>query len=271
VTVTLGNFLLALLVLYGFAVASWLLEQTLKHTLPSRLEAELGTVESVATLARYAVLAVGIVATLAVMGFDATSLAIVAGGLSVGIGIGLQEIVANFVSGLTLLFEQSLRPGDVIEIDGHINRVDKISLRATQVRTLDNTELIIPNATFTTAQVTSLTRGDRLIRVRLPFGVAYGSDPELVRQVATKTALQHELTLAEPSPVVLHRGFGDSALNFELGVWTNQPAQRERYRSDLYYRLQAALKEHKIEIPFPQRDLHIRSGGETVGAAQPDE
>lgn len=259
VSVTLNGFFFAGLTLYAFLIAGWLLEQFINKTFPQRFNAESGEIKSVASLIRYFIIGLGIVIAFAFLGFDATSLAIVAGSLLVGIGIGLQEIVANFISGFTLLFEQSLRPGDVIEIDGRVNEVERINLRATIVRTLDNTELIIPNATFTTAQVANLTRGGRLIRTRLPFGVAYNSNPDHVRQIATETALEHELTLATPAPVVLHRGFGDSALNFELAVWMEEPKLRERYRSDIYYRLLKAFKENGIEIPFPQRDLHFRS------------
>lgn len=259
-TIALSGLIFAGLTLYAFGVFGWIVEQIMNGTLPQRLKAEAGEIQSVATLVRYFIISIGIVVALGIMGFNATSLAIVAGSLLVGIGIGLQEIVANFVSGLTLLFEQSMRPGDIIEIDGRINQVEKISLRATFVRTLDNTELIIPNATFTTAQVENLSRDGRLIRSRIPFGIAYGSDIDHVIQTATEVALKHDLTLSNPPPYVMQKGFGDSSLKFELASWMNQPKLRERYKSDLYFALLKAFSDQKIEIPFPQRDLHIRSG-----------
>ncbi len=264
VTLTLGGLLTALAVLYVFAVSAWMTQIGMVRYLPQRFAVEVGVAQSVALLSRYAILAVGIVAAMSMLGFDATSLAIVAGGLSVGIGIGLQDLVANFVSGLTLLFEQSLRPGDVIELNGNVHRVEKVSLRATKVRTLDNVEIIIPNAQFTTNQVATLTGTDSSVRVGLPFGVSYDSDPQEVARVAVATARRHGLVLPQPEPSLLFRGFGESSLDFELAVWLDVPERRERVRSDLYFMLFGALRESGIEIPYPQRDLNLRRGWEPV-------
>ena len=194
----LGDLLLALITLYLFIVTAWIAELMMVRTLPSRFNSEPGVIESVATLVRYFFLATGVIVFLGILGLNITSLAIIAGGLSVGIGIGLQDIVSNFVSGLVLLFEQTLRSGDVIELDGRISTVEKISLRATIVRTRTNEELIIPNASFTTEKVKNFTKSDRLVQVIVPFGVSYQSDPELVRRLAVETGLQHPLVLAEP-------------------------------------------------------------------------
>lgn len=269
VTVNLGiasvnvtALLTAIVVLYIFIVAAWVVEQIMMRSLPDRLDAEPGVIESFATLARYALLSLGILVFLGLLGLDFTSLAIVAGGLSVGIGIGLQDIVSNFVSGLVLLFEQSLKPGDVVEINGSISQVQKISLRATTVRTLTNEELIIPNANFTTSQVKNLTKSDRLVRITVPFGVSYKSDPGVVRQLAIDTGGRHPLVLPDPPPNLLFRGYGDSSIDFELRVSVNQPELTMLIRSDLYYMLWEALAEHGITIPFPQRDLNLGSGWE---------
>ena len=263
-SVNLQSLFSALIALYIFIVAAWVVEQIMMRSLPSRLEAEPGVIESFATLTRYALLSLGIIVSLGIMGLDFTSLAIVAGGLSVGIGIGLQDIVANFVSGLVLLFEQSLKPGDVIELDGHISRVEKINLRATIVRTLTHEELIIPNANFTTNQVKNLTKSDRLVRVTIPFGVSYKSDPELVRELAVDTGRQHPLVLADPPPRLLFRGYGESSIDFELRASINQPEMKLQIVSDLYYMLWNALKEQGITIPFPQRDLNLGNGWEKL-------
>ncbi len=261
---TLSNLLLALLVLYLFIIAGWVIGQSMMHWLPSRISAEQGVIDSVATLTRYALLAAGIVLSLSLLGLDFTSIAIIAGGLSVGIGIGMQDFVANFVSGLVLLFEQTLRPGDVIEIENRISQVQKISLRATTVRTLTNQELIIPNSTFTSQQVTNLTKSDRIVRILVPLSVSYRSSPETVRSVASATALQHELVLAEPPPFVAFLGYGESSLDFNLSVSVDQPERSGRIRSDLYYMLWDAFAEHGIEIPFPQRDLNLGDGWEKL-------
>jgi len=186
--------------------------------------------------------------------------------LSVGIGIGLQDLVSNFVSGLVLLFEQSLRPGDVVELDGRISQVEKISLRATTVRTRTNEELIIPNANFTTHQLKNLTKSDRIVQVRIPLGVSYKSDPELVRQLAIETGLQHPLVLAYPTPQLIFSEYGESSLDFILLVTVNQPEMMITIRSDIYYVLWKVFAEHNIEIPFPQRDLNLGDGWEKVAS-----
>ncbi len=264
ISFTFGNLVTALIVLYIFVVAAWIAKQVMIQTLPARLNAEPGVIESVATLTRYALLSLGILLSLSFLGLNLTSLAIVAGGLSVGIGIGLQDIVANFVSGLVLLFEQSLRPGDVIELDGRISEVEKISLRATTVRTLTNEELIVPNNNFTTNQVKNFTKSERLVRVIVPLGVSYKSDPDLVRQLAIETSLLHPQVLADPPPTLMFHGYGDSSLDFNLLVSTNQPELTLKIRSDLYYMLWEKLAENKIEIPFPQRDLNLGNGWEKL-------
>jgi small-conductance mechanosensitive channel len=232
------------------------------RTLPDQLGTEPGVIESFATLARYALLSLGFVAFLGMLGADFTSLAIVAGGLSVGIGIGLQDIVANFVSGLVLLFEQSLKPGDMVELDGRISKVEKISLRATTVRTFTNEELIIPNASFTTNQVKNLTKSDRLIRLVLPFGVSYKSDPEMIRRLAVETCQRHSLVLANPPPKLLFRGYGESSIDFELMVGIDRPELTMAIKSDLYYMLWKTFAKNDITIPFPQRDLNLGDGWE---------
>jgi len=257
-----GSLVTAAIVLYVFVVAAWIVQQVMVHTLPDRLNSEPGVIESVATLTRYTLLSLGVLLSLSFLGVNFTSLAIVAGGLSVGIGIGLQDIVANFVSGLVLLFEQSLRPGDVIEIDGRISTVQKISLRATTVRTLTNEELIVPNNSFTTTQVKNFTKSERLVQITVPFGVSYKSDPELVRQLVIETSASHPLVLAYPPPTLLFKGYGDSSLDFELRVSINQPELTYRIRSDLYFMLRKMFNENHIEIPFPQRDLNLKDGWE---------
>jgi small-conductance mechanosensitive channel len=263
---TLGDLLTSLIVLYIFIVLAWAAKELTMDTLPDRLDADPAVIGSMATLARYVLLAMGIVLSLALLGLDLSSLAIVAGGLSVGIGIGLQDIVANFVSGLALLFEQSLRPGDVIQIDDRITRVEKVSLRATTVRTRTNEELIVPNNTFTSTKVVNYTKSDRLVQIVLPLGVSYNSDPAQVRQLAVETSLRQAQVLPSPEPQLLFRSFGDSSLDFNLVVSTSRPELTYRIKSDLYYMLWQTFAENGIEIPYPQRDLNLGAGWEKLTA-----
>ena len=264
ISVTVRNLLVALIILYLFSVAAWVVEQAMVHTLPGLLHADPSVIGSIAILARYTLLAIGLLFSLGMLGLDFTSLAIVAGGLSVGIGIGLQEYVSNFVSGLVILFEQTVRPGDVVEVDGLISQVEKISLRATTVRTRANEEFIIPNSNFTSQHVKNLTKSERRVRIRIPFGVSYKSDPEMIRQLVTETSLQHPLVLAEPPPLLFFLGFGESSIEFELLVSVDHPELMLRVKSDLYYMVWEVFAKHKIEIPYPQRDLHMGDGWEKL-------
>jgi small-conductance mechanosensitive channel len=260
------NLATSLIVLYIFIISAWLVQQIMQATLPQRLNIESGLVESVATLVRYSILSIGIIVSLSLLGLDFTSLAIVAGGLSVGIGIGLQDIVANFVSGIVLLFEQSMRPGDVIELDGRISRVERISLRATTLRTRTNEEVIVPNATFTTHQIKNLTKSDRLVQAVIPISVSYDSDPEMIRQLTVETSLTHPNVLAHPAPNLVFSAYGESSLDFNLLVSTTEPELSLMIKSDLYYMLWQVFAENGVTIPFPQRDLNLGVGWENLVA-----
>jgi small-conductance mechanosensitive channel len=189
----------------------------------------------------------------------------------VGIGIGLRDIIANFFSGLLLLFEQTLRPGDVIELDGRVSEVERISLRATTVRTRDNVNIIIPNATFTTEKVTTLTKEERRVRNVLSFSVRQDSDPRQVRQVVEETVLNHAWVLAEPAPSLRFDGYDDANLFFILKVWVDHPERRGRIKSDLFYMIWDALAENGIEIADDHLDLNLRRGWQKLRAGQEQE
>ncbi len=264
--VTVQRFFSAGAVLYAFAVASWALALGLRRIMQERSTVDPGVIESVVTISRYVVIGIGLLIALYLLGVNMATLALIGGGLSIGVGFGLQNIIANFISGLVLLFEQSVLPGDVIEIDGQIGIVDHVNIRATTVRTLDNIEVLVPNETFITTEVTTLTKTNREIRSLLPVGVSYGSDPQEVRRVACTTAKRHGLILDYPEPELLFRGFGDSSLNFDLAIWIDKPQQVHRVRSDIYYMLWEAFAKNNIEIPFPQRDLNLGNGWEKIRA-----
>jgi small-conductance mechanosensitive channel len=212
------------------------------------------------TIGRYVVIAGAVVIVAAALGVDPRALAIITGGLSVGIGFGLQEIVANFVSGIVLLFEQSLRPGDVVSMENEMGTVKSLGIRATTVRTRDNVEVIVPNQAFLTSAVTTYTKTDRIVRVKIPVGVSYGSDPKEIREVLLEVARQHNLVQEKPEPVVRFIGFGDSSLDFQLEIWLDDPMLTMSIKSDLRFMIWTAFTKRNIEIPFPQRDLHLRSG-----------
>jgi small-conductance mechanosensitive channel len=272
--VTGGDILRVLIIL---AIA-WLLSRGIRHAIRRFAKSESsGTQASwytVGRLTHYAIIVIASFIALSSIGLDFSNLALVAGALSVGIGFGLQAIVSNFISGLIILFEHTLRVGDYIELDtGLTGTVKAINVRSTLINTNDNIDIVVPNSEFVTARLTNWTLGERILRVRIPFGVAYGSDKELVKKAALEAAAEVSYTLTNmkgrDADVWLVE-FGDSSLNFLLLVWVNrQGAKRPtRTRAAYLWALETKLKEYGIEIPFPQRDLHLRSGW---SPPQPDE
>ena len=228
-----------------------------------------GSQASLYTLSRlshYTIIIIALFIALSSIGLDFSNLALVAGALSVGIGFGLQSIVSNFVSGLIILFEHTLRVGDYIELDtGLTGTVKAINVRSTLINTNDNIDIVVPNSEFVTTRLTNWTLGERVLRVRIPFGVAYGSDKELVRKAAIEAADEVPYTLTHIKrrrPDVWLVDFGDSSLNFLLTVWVNREGARRptRTRAAYLWALETKLTEYGIEIPFPQRDVNLRSG-----------
>ncbi|HAV64190.1 MAG TPA: mechanosensitive ion channel protein MscS [Verrucomicrobiales bacterium] len=208
----------------------------------------------------YVVIAFGLFVALQTVGLNLSSLAIFAGAIGVGVGFGLQNIVSNFMSGLIILAERPIAQGDYVDVGGVGGRVREINLRSTTVVTNDNISIIVPNSEFISNTVTNFSHGDPKIRVRLPIGIAYGSDVQKFRKGMIEIAKANSDVLPEPEPVVFFIGFGESSLDFELAVWADDQAFRPlRFKSALYYAIEAKLRELEIEIPFPQRDLHIRT------------
>lgn len=231
-----------------------ILSRVLKHT---RLD--VGLQFAIAKIFGYVVVVLGFYFALVVNGVNLSSLAVVAGALGLGIGFGLQSIVANFVSGIVLLAERPVALGDRIEVDGVAGRVSRISLRATTVITNDNIAIIVPNSHLTSNPVTNWSHGDPRVRLRLPIGVAYGTDPERLRELLMRVATSHPHVLNDPPPTIYFDEFGDNALLFELAVWTNTMTHTpRRFRSELNFLIEHALREANIEIPFPQRVVHLR-------------
>ena len=251
-------------------VVAWLLSRIIRHAIRRFGESESpGTQASLYTVGRlthYTIIILGVVIALSSIGLDFGNLALVAGALSVGIGFGLQSIVNNFVSGLIILFEHSLRVGDYIELDtGLTGTVKSINVRSTLINTNDNIDIVVPNSEFVTTRLTNWTLAERNLRVRIPFGVAYGSDKNLVKKAALEATAEVPYTLTHMKgrePDVWLTEYGDNSLNFLLLVWVNRQGARRptRTRSAYLWALETKLNEYGIEIPFPQRDLHLRSG-----------
>jgi small-conductance mechanosensitive channel len=216
---------------------------------------------TIAQITGYAVLAVGFLLTLQSTGVDLSTVTVFAGAVGVGVGLGLQHLASNFISGLVILAERPIKIGDRIEVNNVAGQVVGIRARSTTVITNDNISLIVPNSVFIEHTITNWSHGDQKVRFRIPVGVAHGSDLEKVKQALLEVAKQHPAVLAAPEPTVFFESFGASSLNLELVVWSAEMSFRpRRFRSDLNFAIDSALRRYQIELPFPQRDLNIRSG-----------
>ena len=263
----LGSFRLTLAFIFQGAVFLLLLwfatkfaSSLLRTRVLDRMDLEEGLKFSIQRLAMYVLFALGALNLLPMLGLHVGSLAVFSGALGIGIGIGFQSIAKNFASGLILLFEQPIKVGDRVQLGELRADVVKIGARGTWVRTNDNIVMIVPNSEFLDGRVTNWTANDRSVRMIIPLGVSYGSDPEHVRSVLLQVAKEHPDVLDEPEPDIIFTGFGDSSLDFAVRVWTsNQVTTPGKIKSQLYFGLFAALKKEGIEIPFPQRDLHLKS------------
>jgi small-conductance mechanosensitive channel len=244
------------------AAAALFLSRFLRFTLEEdvypRLQLGRGVAHALSRLLQYAFLLVGFLLALAVLGVDLTKVTILAGAFGVGIAFGLQTIVNNFVSGLLLLFERRIDVGDAVQIGDVAGQVQQLGARATTVRTWEGAEVIVPNASLIADRVTNWTLSDRQRRIDVGVGVAYGTPPEKMLEILLGVARAHPRVLPDPEPVALFLEFGDSALRFELRVWTGRFDLWVQTRSELSVALYTALGKAGVEIPFPQREVHVR-------------
>jgi potassium-dependent mechanosensitive channel len=257
--ITVGRILLGGLALYLASLASWILRTAGQADVYRRWHLDRGVGESINRLLHYLLITIGFLTALAVLGVQLQNFAIVAGALGIGIGFGLQNVVNNFVSGLILLFERPVRVGDTVVVDGEWGTIRKIGLRSTVMLTFDQSEMIVPNADLVSEKVTNWTLSNAMARIILPVGVAYGSSIEGVLAILRDAGTAHDAVLADPPPQGLFVGFGESSLDFEIRVWIREIRLRLEVRSAVLADVERRLGEAGIEIPFPQRDLHVRS------------
>jgi len=259
---TLGNLLLAGAFLYGSFLFSSAVQAILIHDIFPKRSVELGAGISIGRLVRYGLVFIGILFALSALGFGLKNLVILTGALGVGIGFGLQNIANNFISGIILLFERPIKVGDIVQIDGEMGEVVKLGLRATVVRMFHRSEIIVPNNELISNQVVNWTLTDRMIRLIIPVGVAYGSDVPLVMKILEEVGTTHPRISLNPGPQVIFVGFGESSLDFELHAWLVDVQMIYIVKSELNQEIDRKFREEGIEIPFPQRDLHLKGGSE---------
>ena len=261
-----GFFLTVILVIYGAFLASKGIQTLLLNKVLPRYGAAKGVQLSITRLAHYAILTIGFLIMLRVLGFELNQLALIGGALGVGIGFGLQAIVNNFASGLILLFERPIKVGDTIQIGSEIGEVKNLGLRATIIQTFDNAEIVVPNSDLCTGQVTNWTLGERRVRIRVPVGVAYGTDVTKVLKILLDCATANPMVLSTPKPTAFFLAFGSSSLDFEVRVWISEFLDKIQVLSDLNQAIESEFAINSIEIPFPQTDLHLRSVDESAAA-----
>ena len=218
-----------------------------------------GAQTAVGRVARYVVITIGLGVALSTAGLNLTTALAASTVLLVGLGLGLRSVARNFVSGLILLIEQPIRPGDFVQVGGTFGEVEDIGARATRVITRDQVTIFVPNSDLATTQVVNHSRPTSNLRVGVNVGVAYGSDVELVRRVLLDVAGGTPQVLAEPAPEVRFTDFGESSLDFSLLVWIGDPAEDLRVGSTIRFAIDAAFRSAGVTIPFPQRDLHVRT------------
>jgi small-conductance mechanosensitive channel len=251
-------YLIVLLILLFF------LSNKLKHLLVERVlgrtKLDLGARQAIGTITRYLILFIGFLIILQTVGINLTTLNVLAGAVGIGVGFGLQNIASNFISGLIILFERPVQVGDRIEIDDVNGKVISIGARSTIVRTNDNITIIVPNSKFISENVINWSFEGK-VRFRVPVGVGYNADINLAKKLLLRVAEENGDVLKEPKPSVRLIKFGESSIDLELWVWSKEKLQRRAaFISDLNFAIWGKFRANNVEIPFPQTDLHIRSG-----------
>jgi small-conductance mechanosensitive channel len=271
---TLGSWGISLMDVVAFGLAIWitvlfsrLVRVVLDDDVLPRANLPRGVPGTISALSRYVILMIGFFFAAGAAGFDLGKLTILVGALGVGIGFGLQTIVNNFISGLILMFERPIQIGDTVEVDTLIGKVKHIGIRASIIRTFAEAEVIVPNADLISGRVTNWTLSDRRRRIEIPVGVAYGTAPQRVLEILQETAEAHEDVLKSPGAYAVFKNFGDSSINFDLRFWTDRFDRWWLVASEVTVMVYDALKDAGVEIPFPQRVVHLRSADESAARA----
>ena len=256
--------IIRLLILISLVVASIFLSNYIANLLRTNLlqatRMTRGSQEIISIITKYGLISLSTVILLQANGINLSSLALIGSALGVGIGFGFQDIARNFASGIVLLFERSIQVGDFIQVGQHLGVVEEVRTRSIVLKTLDRISIIVPNSRLLSDEVINWNHRRSVTRLHLPVGVAYGSDVKKVKAALLQAAAEHLEVLHNPSPQVFFTGFGDSSLDFELLIWTSDPSRQAPLKSDLYFRIEEIFQEQQIDIPFPQRDINLKTG-----------
>jgi small-conductance mechanosensitive channel len=256
--ITLSSIVIFSLILLVSVLVSRGLQRTVLQRILNRTHIDRGTRFTLLRLSHYIIVVIGAILAFQFVGIDLSGLAVIFGLLSVGIGFGLQNVTSNFVAGLILLFERPISVGDRVTIGGTVGDVVAINMRATTIRSLNNISIIVPNSEFVSSRVVNWSHGDPTVRLDLPVGVSYNSDLDSVVRALKEVADENGKILKEPQAEVFFANFGDSSWNLELRVWLSDLAHYYQIQSEINSAIVRKFRENSIEIPYPQRDLHVR-------------
>lgn len=258
--VTFLKLLIFLLLLAGFSFLASFVKRTLHNRILPRFVNDSGLQYTLARMSQYILVVIGIFISFQFLGINMTGLAVIFGFLSVGIGFGLQNVTSNFISGLIVLFERPISVGDRVSVSDIEGDIEEINIRSTTVKTLDNISIIVPNSEFVSKNVINFSHGDPTYRLSIDVGVSYSSDLDKVIKALNEVAEESDDVLKNPKHDVHLRSFGDSAWEMKLLVWVPDVKQRYSVQNELNQAIVRKFADYEIEIPFPQRDLHVRSG-----------
>ena len=251
--------LIFLILITGFIVLGVVARNALNRKILKRFKVDEGTTYTLSRITQYIIITIGALISFQFVGIDLSGLAVIFGLLSVGIGFGLQNVTSNFISGLIILFERPIKVGDRVTVNNIEGDVTEINIRSTKVRTVNNISIIVPNSEFVSKDVINYSHGDPTYRVDICVGVSYGSDLETVLKALQEVADENRYVLSEPKAQVHLIEFGDSSWNMQLRAWIGNVKDHPHVRNELNKTIVWKFREYGVEIPFPQRDLHVKS------------
>lgn len=257
--VTVISVLIFLVLITGFIILGVIARKALNRRILKRFKVDEGTTYTLSRITQYVIITIGALISFQFVGIDLSGLAVIFGLLSVGIGFGLQNITSNFISGLIILFERPIKVGDRVTVNNIEGDVTEINIRSTKVRTVNNISIIVPNSEFVSKDVINYSHGDSTYRVDINVGVSYGSDLETVLKALQEVADESKNVLSTPKAQVHLIEFGDSSWNMQLRAWIGDVKDHPHVRNELNKAIVRKFREYDVEIPFPQRDLHVKS------------
>ena len=258
-TITFTSILVFITVIAAFSILAKIITRVILKKILAQTTLEEGVQFTFTRITNYLMLVIGAIVAFQFIGVDLSGIVVILGFLSVGIGFGLQNLTSNFISGIMLLFERHVQIGDRVTVAGTEGDVEEINIRSTTVRTLNNVSIIVPNSEFISANVINWSHGDIKVRLDIDVGVSYDSDLDTVFRSLHEVADENKDVMKTPKSDVLLMSFGDSAWDMRLRIWIEDPKKYNEVRSDINCAIVRKFRANNIEIPFPQRDLHVRS------------